>query len=491
MAYCIMRFQKLKAASWGSLAGSLSHTLRSRYTPNADPELIKDNKIWLGPESTKEVVDLVRERWPEKHRKDAVGCIEYFIGASPEWFKKHGGKGDQEQYFRRAISWLKAEYGEENVVSVVQHNDETSPHLAAYVVPVDEYGKLNAKKWTGGRAACARMQTRFHEAAGEPVGLERGIRGSKAEHLTIQQWYEQNATLDEQRREVKYDTFDLVAREAEVAEDLDEIASREKSLERREQRLGHQENDVTRRGYELDDREEALLKRESKASEMLEQAAAKLAALADKEKSVTNRGHEVARLEREVAHKAESLSNRANVLDERENAVQRKSDALEREKAGLAERGRQLAALERELASRGEVLAGGEAALEKRQAAIDAAGEQLRQRLAEAKQQQEAFKNKLAAQEQDFNQRRAAWLESNRPQVPPLVQKLLAVQEMGRREALEFIYENFEIEEYYNPVEGLSPEAKALIAKHAGAAEEVHRWERTVEPHKPSGPSGP
>lgn len=501
MAYCIMRFQKLKAASWGSLAGSLSHTLRSRYTPNADPELIKDNKIWLGPESTKEVVDLVRERWPEKHRKDAVGCIEYFIGASPEWFKKHGGEGDQEQYFRRAIQWLKAEYGEENVISVVQHNDETSPHLAAYVVPVDEYGKLNAKKWTGGRAACARMQTRFHEAAGEPVGLERGIRGSKAEHLTIQQWYEQNATLDEQRREIKYDTFDLVAREAEVAEDLDEITSREKSLERREQRLGHQENDVTRRGYELDDREETLLKRESKASEMLEQAAAKLAALADreqeiakreaeaatqlsgladKEKSVTNRGQKVAILEREVAQKAESLSNRANALSERENTVQSKTEALEQQSEAVAKKERQLSALERELAARGERLAGGEEALLKRQAEIDAAGTKLQQRLDAVRQQQE-----------DFNQRRAAWLESNRPQVPPLVQKLLAVQEMGRREALEFIYENFEIEEYYNPVEGLSPEAKALIAKHAGAAEEVHRWERTVEPHKPSGPSGP
>ncbi|WP_415843745.1 MobV family relaxase, partial [Vreelandella rituensis] len=237
MAYCIMRFQKLKAASWGSLAGSLAHTMRSRYTPNAVPELIKDNEVLLGPESPKEVIDLVRERWPEKYRKDAVGCIEYFIGASPEWFKKHGGDGDQERYFQGAIDWLKREYGEENVVSVVQHNDETSPHLAAYVVPIDEYGNLNAKKWTGGRPACARMQTRFQEFAGEPVGLERGVRGSKAEHLTIQRFYEENKTLNEKRREIKYDVIDIEAREAEIEEDSAEIRITKKMLKDRELEL--------------------------------------------------------------------------------------------------------------------------------------------------------------------------------------------------------------------------------------------------------------
>jgi hypothetical protein len=466
--------------------------MRSRYTPNADPELIKDNKVWIGPESPKEVVDLVRGRWPEKYRKDAVGCIEYFIGASPEWFKKHGGDGDQDAYFQHAIDWLKAEYGEENVISVVQHNDETSPHLAAYVVPIDEYGKLNAKKWTGGRPACAKMQTRFHEAAGEPVGLERGIRGSKAEHMTIQQWYSEHATLDDRKREIKFDTADIAAREVEIEEGLDEIASREKSLERREKSLGDRENDATRRGYELDDREETLLERESKASGLLEQATAKLAALAnkeeeiakreaeaatqlsslaDKEKSVANRGQKIAMQEQEVAQKAESLSNLANVLDERENGLQSKNEALQQWSEAIAKKERQLSALEGELAARGERLAGGEEALLKRQAEIDTAGEQLRQRLAAAKQQQERFQ---AA--------KAEWESANKPPaVPEIVQHLQRLQSMGVVESAEYIEEarDDRLYDLFSPQDGLTAAGEALLHQHASKAEDLERWEQT------------
>lgn len=167
-----MRFEKHKASNVGALAGSLSHTFRSRYTPNAKPELIKDNQVLHGPEDPQGVADAIRARWPEKYRKDAVGVIELFIGASPEWFQEHGGAGDQEAYFQRAIEWLQAHYGPENVVSVVQHNDETTPHLAAYVVPIrPDTGALSAKWFADGRRGCSELQTAFHRAAGEPVGL--------------------------------------------------------------------------------------------------------------------------------------------------------------------------------------------------------------------------------------------------------------------------------------------------------------------------------
>lgn len=411
MAYCIMRFEKHKAASIGGLAGSLAHTMRSRYTPNADPERIKDNRVLLGPSNTADVALAIRDRWPEKHRKDAIGCLEFFIGASPEWFEKHGGQGDQDAYFQHAIDWLKAEYGAENVVSVVQHNDETSPHLAAYVVPRDpETGRLNAKRWTGGRAACAQMQSRFAEFAGTPVGLDRGVRGSQASHTTIRQWYAGQSDLDEREKAIELARW------------------------RGESRVSWRESDV-------------------------EQRVAK------------------------IASQERELEQRAELLAEQESAVQSKSEALQAQNAAMAERERRLAALERELAARGERLAGGEAALLKRQAEIDAAGTKLQQRLDAARQQQE-----------DFNQRRTAWLESHRPQVPELVAKLLKLRDMGRLEAAEFmdIPENDELYDYYDPIDmSYSAAAQELLNQHARTAEEVHRWERTVEPPKPSGPSAP
>tara|TARA_R110002126_G_C10460489_1_gene500255 strand:- start:1333 stop:2451 length:1119 start_codon:yes stop_codon:yes gene_type:complete len=261
MAYCIMRFEKHKTASIASLAGSLVHTMRSRYTPNADPELTKNNRVWLGPKSTKEVAQAIREKWPAKFRKDAIGCLEYFIGASPEWFKKHGGQGDQDAYFQRAIDWLKGEYGEENVISVVQHNDETSPHLAAYVVPRDtETGRLNAKRWTGGRAACAQMQTRFQEFAGEPVGLERGVRFSNAKHTTIRQWYAAQADLDERAKEIE-----LARWRGE-----NKVLWRETDVEQKEKNIALRESEIASKQREIEGQAEVLAKRENRLQEQIE-----------------------------------------------------------------------------------------------------------------------------------------------------------------------------------------------------------------------------
>lgn len=354
MGYAIMRFEKMKTTDIAGLAGSLSHTMRSRYTPNADPELTKNNKTWLGPSTPQGVADAIRERWPEKRRKDAIGVIEHFIGASPEFFKKHGGDGDEDAYFQGAIDWLKSHYGEENVISVVQHNDETSPHLAAYVVPLDlETGRLNARAWTGGRGICAAMQTSFQAFAGKPVGLERGVRGSKAEHTSIARWYAGQTDLDKRAQDVKHEEAGVTARQADVSQE-------QRDLAKRKHRLDARETAQNRRGSALDDQQAKT-----------DQKAATVAADRRKLDEATEK---LAERERSV----QALSERAERLHE----------AAKAQEAEAADRERRLFALERELRSRGEKLEGGERALEQRQEEIDRAGAQLRKRLEDAKQKE-------------------------------------------------------------------------------------------------------
>ena len=59
------------------------------------------------------------------------------------------------------------------MVAVSIHRDETTPHLIAYVVPLDEAtGKLNAKKWLGGRAKMSQMQSDFADQV-RSLGLEK------------------------------------------------------------------------------------------------------------------------------------------------------------------------------------------------------------------------------------------------------------------------------------------------------------------------------
>lgn len=184
MSFAILRTAKLK--SHGNVGASLAHTFRTRETPNADPERLTDNQVLHGPSTAADVHQALRDRLPEKHRKDAVLGIEYFVGASPEWFKS--GQ-DGSRYFARAVDWLKDQHGAENVVSAVVHRDETSPHLVVYVVPRDASGRLNAKKWLGGKAALSKMQTAFANEVGAAAGLERGIEGSLARHTTIREYY--------------------------------------------------------------------------------------------------------------------------------------------------------------------------------------------------------------------------------------------------------------------------------------------------------------
>jgi hypothetical protein len=182
MPYAILRTKKLK--SFGEIGGSLAHTYRTRETPNADPARLDTNEHF-GPEGPEAIQALVRDRLPAKRRSDAVLCIEYFIGASPEFF---ASDQDGSAYFRAAREWLVERHGADNVISTHVHRDETSPHLIAYVVPLDGE-RLNAKKWLGGRARLSEMQTDFAQAVGLEQGLERGEEGSVAQHQTIKDYY--------------------------------------------------------------------------------------------------------------------------------------------------------------------------------------------------------------------------------------------------------------------------------------------------------------
>ncbi|ENI6048591.1 plasmid recombination protein, partial [Salmonella enterica] len=142
--FAILRTAKLK--SLGNVSASLSHTYRTRETPNADPSRADQNEH--SHATPAEVLQAFKERLPNKRRKDAVLGIEYFVSASPEWFKGRD-RAFVDGYFAQSLAWLRERHGEENVVGWSIHCDESSPHLVAYVVPRDG-DTLNAKKWLGG-----------------------------------------------------------------------------------------------------------------------------------------------------------------------------------------------------------------------------------------------------------------------------------------------------------------------------------------------------
>lgn len=115
-------------------------------------------------------------------------AIEYLITGSPDGMNRKRRR-DQDAYFADALAWLKERHGAENLIYAGIHRDETTPHLYAYVVPLDPQGKLNCRHFLGGAKALSQMQTDFAERVGQRHGLQRGIEGSKARHTTVRQYY--------------------------------------------------------------------------------------------------------------------------------------------------------------------------------------------------------------------------------------------------------------------------------------------------------------
>ncbi len=190
MANAIARITKLKQAN---LAGSEQHTDRSRITPNADPT--KQNMRLMDSADALSLTDLVRSRIGHQPiRKNAVLCVEMLLTASPEYFRPNepGNAGewqaDRLEQFQWAVQdWLTQTYGD-RIVRGELHLDEATPHIHAYLVPLDERGKLNCRGLFGDRTKLSQFQDSYAKAL-EPLGLSRGIRGSRATYTQVKEYY--------------------------------------------------------------------------------------------------------------------------------------------------------------------------------------------------------------------------------------------------------------------------------------------------------------
>ncbi|RZK43273.1 MAG: hypothetical protein EOO61_05070 [Hymenobacter sp.] len=213
MAYIILRTAKQKTK--GNIASLGQHLQRTRDTPNADPELTHENAILRG---SADLLADVNSRLEElkavngELRKNAVLCVEHLIAVSPDFlhFTKDDGNYSPRStadpvaslepdsqvdadrlsgLIDHTLAWLDKRYGRENVVNVQLHLDESSPHFHATVVPVDERGKLNCRAFLGGRKLMSEMQTSIADEMA-PLGLIRGVEGSKAHHQDVKRFYE-------------------------------------------------------------------------------------------------------------------------------------------------------------------------------------------------------------------------------------------------------------------------------------------------------------
>ncbi len=182
--YAVMRIAKLK--TMGEVGALGRHNERTRETRNADAGRLGDNERLAGTGDWCADVE-ARLAVARYRRPDAVLCLEHVLTASKEFFADHDS-ARLVAWRDAAMEWLRDTYGRANVVAAVLHRDEMTPHIQAVVVPIDERDHLNAKNWTGGATKLSALQDSYARAM-EPLGLERGVRGSVADHQTVKEFY--------------------------------------------------------------------------------------------------------------------------------------------------------------------------------------------------------------------------------------------------------------------------------------------------------------
>jgi hypothetical protein len=191
MPYAICRVAKIKTAQAG--AAKTAHNYRQRETPNADTERKPLNQEYINT-AERNYWELATERIQEagaKVRHDSVRGVEVLLTASPEAFPRQadGTPNDWHgsQWAEANIAFLKAKFGEQNVVSCTLHQDELTPHFHAVVVPITPDGRLSAKDLFNPKTLRA-LQTEYAEAM-KPFGMERGVEHSRAQHEVMRHVY--------------------------------------------------------------------------------------------------------------------------------------------------------------------------------------------------------------------------------------------------------------------------------------------------------------
>jgi hypothetical protein len=187
----VCRVAKVKGA--GSIGGKSDHNYRQGHVPNADPERLHLNEEYvLNYENLAKAIQArIEHAGIDKVRKDAVKGMEFILTASPEAFKRDQQGQCVEDY--RESDWVKAnlnfmkqQYGS-NLVAFTLHQDEKTPHIHAIVVPITPDNRLCAKELFTPKTL-RQLQTDYATAM-KPFGLERGIEGSRAQHVDMKHIY--------------------------------------------------------------------------------------------------------------------------------------------------------------------------------------------------------------------------------------------------------------------------------------------------------------
>lgn len=229
MSQVSLRIKKLKCSN---ISGAKKHNQREYKPDNAHTEKSVLNEVLIDSGNIDDLVfSRIRDQKAlviESGKNASTIAIEMVLSASPEYFRDDPldtGVFDQKkmEVWRDAnLVFLKNKYGD-NLVRVDLHLDESTPHMHAIITPLvqkerkirgkDKYRTVNVldAKNMFNRKALVELQSEAAEAVSS-LGIQRGLRHSKATHTPIRQNYTVMSKAENKRleRHVEADEIGLI-----------------------------------------------------------------------------------------------------------------------------------------------------------------------------------------------------------------------------------------------------------------------------------------
>ena len=243
MGYAVLHLEKAK----GTDSKMSAHIERTVHPKNADRTRTHLNRELVQfPEGVRNRTQAIAHRIEtagirRKVSANQVKAIRILLTGSNKDMKQMEAEGRIEDWCNDSLKWIRETYGEQNLVSAVMHMDEKTPHIHATVIPIvtgerrkagqeEQNGKKKYRKKNPqdvrlcaddvmARHRLKHYQDTYAQAMNK-YGLQRGVDGSLAKHISTMQYYKQ---LVEQQDSLQENIENLLGLEEEAMKKLKQV----------------------------------------------------------------------------------------------------------------------------------------------------------------------------------------------------------------------------------------------------------------------------
>ena len=239
MGYVVLHMEKTSATD-SAMSAHIERTIKPK---NADESRTHLNRELIKfPDGVENRTQAIQQRLDtagltRKIGNNQVRAIRILLTGTHEDMERITDEGRLDEWCNDNLKYLADTFGKENIVSAVLHMDEQTPHIHATLVPIvkgerkrkkkeEQVKKRYRKKPTNTVRLCAddimtRAKLKYYQDTYAQsmcgYGLQRGIDGSEARHITTRQYYRD---LVRQTEQLQTDIGQLQDRKETAQEEL-------------------------------------------------------------------------------------------------------------------------------------------------------------------------------------------------------------------------------------------------------------------------------